>query len=93
MLYTLLEGKEMNEHLVIFKEQDKQLEELFKSVKRQKEIAQQLNQELDSQNQLLEDLREDVEITQQKVKLSNKRLDTMVGNQRTWFQWIKSWIN
>lgn len=83
----------MNEHLVIFKEQDKQLEELFKSVKRQKEIAQQLNQELDSQNQLLEDLREDVEITQQKVKLSNKRLDTMVGNQRTWFQWIKSWIN
>jgi hypothetical protein len=26
----------MNEHLVIFKEQDKQLEELFKSVKRQK---------------------------------------------------------
>jgi septal ring factor EnvC (AmiA/AmiB activator) len=83
----------MNEHLVIFKEQDKQLEELFKSVKRQKEIAQQLNEELDSQNQLLEDLREDVEITQQKVKLSNKRLDTMVGNQRTWFQWIKSWIN
>ena len=83
----------MNEHLVIFKEQDKQLEELFKSVKRQKEIAQQLNQELDSQNQLLEELREDVEITQQKVKLSNKRLDTMVGNQRTWFQWIKSWIN
>ena len=83
----------MNEHLVIFKEQDKQLEELFKSVKRQKEIAQQLNEELDSQNQLLEELREDVEITQQKVKLSNKRLDTMVGNQRTWFQWIKSWIN
>jgi hypothetical protein len=80
----------MNEHLVIFKEQDKQLEELFKSVKRQKEIAQQLNQELDSQNQLLEDLREDVEITHQKVKLSNKRLDTMEGK---WFQWIKSWIN
>ena len=80
----------MNEHLVIFKEQDKQLEEMFKSVKRQKEIAQQLNQELDSQNQLLEDLREDVEITQQKVKLSNKRLDTMEGK---WFQWIKSWIN
>lgn len=83
----------MNEHLVIFKEQDKQLEELFKSVKRQKEIAQQLNEELDSQNRLLEDLREDVEITQQKVKLSNKSLDIIIGNQGTWYQWLKNWTN
>ena len=83
----------MNEHLVIFKEQDKQLEELFKSVKRQKEIAQQLNKELESQNQLLEDLREDVEIIPQKIKLRHKRLDTIIGNQRMWNQWIKSWIN
>ena len=83
----------MNERLRIFEEQDKHLEELFKSIKRQKEIGHLLNEELESQNQLLEELREDVEITQQKVKLSNKRLDTMVGNQITWFQWIKSWIN
>jgi regulator of vacuolar morphogenesis len=83
----------MNKHLVIFKEQDKQNEELLKSIKRQKEIAQQLNKELESQNQLLEDLREDVEIIPQKIKLRHKRLDTIIGNQRMWNQWIKSWIN
>lgn len=83
----------MNEHLKIFEEQDKQLEELFKSVKRQREIAQQLNHELESQNTLLESLKEDVEITQQKVDLSNKRLDIIVDSQRTWVQWFKSWFN
>jgi flagellar motility protein MotE (MotC chaperone) len=62
----------MNENLIIFKEQDKQLDELFKSIKRQREIAEQLNNELESQNQLLESLREDVELTQEKVNLSNK---------------------
>ena len=80
----------MNKHLVIFKEQDEQLDELFKSIKRQREVAQQLNQELDSQNQLLEDLKKDVEITQKKVKLSNKKLDAMIENKRTWGQWIKN---
>jgi septal ring factor EnvC (AmiA/AmiB activator) len=83
----------MNEYLQIFEEQDKQLGELLKSVKRQKEIAQLLNNELESQNTLLENLKDDVEITQQKVKLSNKRLDNIVGNQRTWVQWFKSWFN
>jgi regulator of vacuolar morphogenesis len=83
----------MSEHLKIFKEQDKQLEELFNSVKRQKEIAQALNTELDNQNQLLEVLKEDVEITQQKVNISNKRLNNIVGSQRTWVQWFKSWFN
>jgi hypothetical protein len=52
----------MNEHLEIFEIQDKQLEELFKSVKRQKEIAHLLNSELESQNKLLEDSSDDVEI-------------------------------
>jgi regulator of vacuolar morphogenesis len=83
----------MSEHLKIFQEQDKQLEELFKSVKRQKEIAQALNTELDSQNQLLENLKEDVDITQSKVNVSNKRLNNIVGSQKTWFQWFKSWFN
>jgi len=83
----------MSEHLKIFQEQDKQLEELFKSVKRQKEIAKALNTELETQNQLLEVLQEDVEITQSKVNLSNKRLNNIVGSQRTWVQWFKSWFN
>lgn len=83
----------MSEHLKIFQEQDKQLEELFKSVKRQKEIAQALNNELESQNQLLEILKDDVEITQSKVNISNKRLNHIVGSQRTWSQWFKSWFN
>ena len=83
----------MSEHLKIFQEQDKQLEELFKSVKRQKEIAQALNNELESQNQLLEILKDDVEITQSKVNISNKRLNHIVGSQRTWIQWFKSWFN
>lgn len=83
----------MNEHLKIFEEQDKQLEELFKSVKRQREIAQLLNTELESQNKLLENLKEDVDITQVKVNLSNKRLNNIVGSQRTWVQWFKSWFN
>lgn len=83
----------MSERLKIFQEQDKQLEELFKSVKRQKEIAQALNNELDSQNQLLEVLKEDVEITQRKVNVSNRRLNNIVGSQRTWAQWFKSWFN
>jgi|688.fasta_scaffold1528278_1 hypothetical protein len=83
----------MNENLIIFKEQDKQLDELFKSIKRQREIAEQLNNELESQNQLLESLREDVELTQEKVNLSNKSLNNIVEGQRTWGQWIKSWFN
>lgn len=83
----------MSERLKIFQEQDKQLEELFKSVKRQKEIAKALNTELDSQNQLLDILKEDVEITQRKVNVSNKRLNNIVGSQRTWVQWFKSWFN
>lgn len=83
----------MNEHLEIYKEQEKQLEELFKSVSRQKEIAKALNNELESQNQLLEMLKEDVELTQDKVNLSNKRLNNIIGEQRTWVQWFKSWFN
>lgn len=83
----------MSERLKIFQEQDKQLEELFKSVKRQKEIAQALNTELDSQNQLLENLKEDVDITQSKVNVSNKRLNDIVGTQKTWIKWFKSWFN
>lgn len=83
----------MNENLIIFKEQDKQLDELFKSIKRQREIAQELNNELESQNQLLENLREDVELTQEKVNLSSKSLNNIVEGQRTWGQWIKSWFN
>lgn len=83
----------MNDRLKMFEEQDKQLEELFKSVKRQREIAQLLNNELESQNELLENLKDDVEITQQKVKLSNKRLDNIVDSQRTWWEWFKSWFN
>ena len=83
----------MNDRLKMFEEQDKQLEELFKSVKRQREIAQLLNNELESQNELLENLKDDVEITQQKVKLSNKRLDNIVDSQRTWWEWLKSWFN
>lgn len=83
----------MSEHLKIFQEQDKQLEELFKSVKRQKELATSLNKELESQNYLLEVLKEDVEITQMKVNLSNKRLNNIVEGQRTWVQWFKSWFN
>jgi hypothetical protein len=83
----------MNERLNIYKEQDKQLEELFKSVNRQKEIAKALNTELESQNQLLEMLQEDVELTQEKVNLSNKRLNNILEEQRTWVQWFKSWFN
>lgn len=83
----------MDQQLKIFQEQDKQLEELFKSVKRQKEIAHALNKELDTQNQLLEVLKEDVELTQEKVRVSNKRLNHIVGSQRTWSEWFKSWFN
>jgi hypothetical protein len=83
----------MNKSLQIFEEQDKHLDELFKSVKRQREIAQLLHTELESQNQLLEHLKEDVEVTQRKVNLSNKKLNNIVGDQRTWMQWLKSWFN
>ena len=74
----------------LIKEQDKQLEELLKVVIRQKEIAKTIDKEISSQNELLQNLQDDVEITQTKLNISQKKIDRIVG--RTWLEWIKSWF-
>lgn len=74
----------------LIKEQDKQLEDLLKVVIRQKEIAKAMDKEISSQNILLENLQDDVEITQIKLKSSQKKIDKIIG--RTWLEWIKSWF-
>lgn len=82
---------ELNKRIdYLIKEQDKQLEDLLKVVIRQKEIAKAMDKEISSQNVLLENLQDDVEITQIKLKSSQKKIDRIVG--RTWLEWIKSWF-
>ena len=74
----------------LIKDQDKQLEDLLKVVIKQKEIAKKIDKEISSQNVLLQNLQDDVEITQIKLKSSQKNIDKIVG--RTWVEWIKSWF-
>lgn len=84
-------SEQLQTHFEIMREQDKQLEELLKSIVRQKQIAKQINQEIEGQNVLIDEFQDNVELTQSKLKFSQKRLDKLNG--RSWSEWFKSWFN
>ena len=79
------------ERTQILEAQDKQLELLLKSIKNQKLIAQTINNELDVQNKLLEELQDNVINTEDKLNMSNKRINKITKND-SWSKWFKSWF-
>jgi hypothetical protein len=66
------------------KNQDKELG-VLECIKCQKEIAQVINKELDSQNKLLE-----VKWTIQSLDVSEKVINKMTYS--SYFKWFKSWF-
>ncbi|KAJ3106396.1 hypothetical protein HDU97_006381 [Phlyctochytrium planicorne] len=63
-------------------EQDEALEALSKIVKRQQEIGLAIGQELDLQNEMLEDLDNSVTKVGDNLKISSKKLDTVMGKKK-----------
>jgi len=61
----------------IMKEQDEQMDEFLRQVRRTRGIAEQIHEELDSQIGLLEGLEEDVDRVEGKLKRATKRADKL----------------
>ena len=61
----------------IMKEQDDQMDEFLKQVRRTRGLAEQIHEELDSQIELLGGLGEDVDHIQGKIKRASKRADKL----------------
>jgi regulator of vacuolar morphogenesis len=61
----------------IMKEQDDQMDEFLKQVRRTRGIAEQIHEELDSQIELLGGLEEDIDRVDGKIKRASKRADKL----------------
>jgi regulator of vacuolar morphogenesis len=61
----------------IMKEQDEQMDEFLKQVRRTRGLAEQIHEELDSQIELLGGLEEDVDRTEGKLKKASKKADKL----------------
>jgi len=61
----------------IMKEQDDQMDEFLKQVRRTRGLAEQIHEELDSQIELLGGLEEDIDRVEGKIKRASKRADKL----------------
>jgi regulator of vacuolar morphogenesis len=61
----------------VMKEQDNQMEDFLRQVRRTRTVAEQIHEELDSQVELLGGLEEDVERVEGKIRRATKRADKL----------------
>lgn len=71
----------------LFNEQDAQLTQLLKTIQSQKEIAKNINLELESQNKLLDETTNDIENTSQNLKNSNFKINNFIKQTKKWWFW------
>lgn len=65
--------KLMTQHMDTMQDQDQELTQLHKVIRRQKDISIQMNQELSQQNDLLDSFNNDLDQTAGKLKLATRR--------------------
>jgi hypothetical protein len=71
----------------LFNEQDEQLAQLLKTIQSQKEIAENINLELESQNKLLDETTNKVENTSENLKNSNFKINNFIKQTKKWWFW------
>lgn len=70
-------GEILQLQTTIMKEQDQQMDEFLKQVRRTKGLAEQIHEELDSQFDLLNGLEEDLDRVGNKIKRAGRRADKL----------------
>lgn len=71
----------------LFNEQEDQLTLLLKTIQSQKEIANKINLELESQNKLLDETTNKVENTSENLKNSNFKINNFIKQTKKWLFW------
>jgi regulator of vacuolar morphogenesis len=70
-------GELLHLQTTIMKEQDDQMDDFLRQVRRTRTVAEQIHEELDSQIDLLGGLEEDVDRVEGKIKRAGKRADKL----------------
>lgn len=72
----------------IIKQQDSSLDNLSKTISRQKDIAIRIGSEVDRQNDLLDDIADQMDNTNARMGSTTRGVEEVVRRDSTWSYWI-----